>query len=238
MSELTTQYDPVLGALAVGQFQHAPEDGRAVLSGRNLRAGLLATLWQAELLAAQAGVVPWFPLGDGQRGVAVVGAARERLARAPDAVRVIYLATHGAARQAQSHARGSDVTELALRTDRDLAKAQRAGIGGIDAIPVALVVLGIAAIVAGAWFAKGSVEKLIQTRGEDLRASYAADTAAKLAMAQIAAGMPVDPSVWQVLKGIATRETAEPFLAPALAVGGLALVAGAAAVVIHRRAHG
>src|SRR6185436_12182274 len=148
-----------------------------------------------------AGLVPWFQLPGGQRGVATIGAAREKLSDAPEGVRVIYLAAHGAARSAQAHARTSQGGE---RIDGALAALQNlpalpVQIGDFGVTAIVLTVMGVAAICATAWFAKGTVEKLVQTHADDLRASYAADTAAKIAAAQIAAGQPVSPETWSIL---------------------------------------
>jgi hypothetical protein len=236
-AEQTAEFDPALGALALGQFQTAPDSGSpAYLSGKNLREGLLSSLFTAEMLAASAGVVPWYDLGGGQRGIAVLGAARERIDQAPESVRTIYLAAHGAARQAQANARGAaSGLDLRVRTDGGLAKVTGSGeLGDIGAFPLVFVVLGVAAIVAAAWFAKESVGTMVQTRGANLRASYAADTAAKIAMAQIAAGQQVDPSVYGMLGELATSEKSAPTVLPlVLIAGGVGLVGGAAWLLMH-----
>jgi hypothetical protein len=229
--ELQTQYNPVLGLASLATFGAVAPGGVAVLSGKNLREGLLASLWTAEILAGQAGLVPLFPIPGQGNGVAVLGAAREKIAHAPEAVRVIYLATHGAARQAQSHAQTSAPVSVAFRADAPVAAKQLSGtpigdIGDFGASVVVLTVLVVAAIAGTAWFAKGTAEQIIQTRADDLRATYAADTAAKLAMAQIAAGQPVDPSVWATLKGVAARESRDNLIAPGLLLGGAAVGAG------------
>jgi hypothetical protein len=223
---LQAQFDPVAGAAALATFNGA-SGVRAYLSGQNLRAGLLSALYSAEMLAATAGVVPWFDLGDGQKGVAVLGGARSKLASAPESVRTIYLAAHGAARQAQAHAReASSGVPLSQRTDGSLATVQQA-VGALPLVAVVVVtVIGVAAVCASAWFAKGVVEKIVQTHADDLRATYAVDQAAKLAMAQIAAGQPVDPGVYAVLQAAAKKEAEAPALIPTWAI------AGAAGVVI------
>ncbi len=242
MADLQAQYDPILGAASLLTFGQVPADGVAVLGGKNLREGLLASLWQAELLAAQAGVVPFIEIPGSGKGVAVLGAARAKLATAPEAVRVIYLATHGAARQAQAPAQKSAPVALTQRADAVLAAVQMAGgpigdIGDFGATLIVLTVLGVAGIVAGAWFAKGTAEVIVQTHAEDLRATYAADTAAKLAMAQIGAGQPVDPSVWEVLKGVASRESKDSLLAPGIVVGAAAVGVGLLGYAIWKGTH-
>lgn len=223
---LQAEFDPLAGAAALASFGMA-KGNLAYLSGQNLRAGLLASLYSAEMLAATAGVVPFFDLGNGEKGVAVLGGARDKLASAPEAVRVIYLAAHGAARQAQAHAReASSNVPLPQRTDRVLATVQQSQ--SIGALPLAVlavvIVIGVAGVVATAWFAKGVVEKIVQTHADDLRASYAVDQAAKLAAAQIAAGQPVDPGVWEVLKTAAQREASAPSIVPWIALGGVGLL--------------
>jgi len=242
MGELQTQFDPLLGAATLQTFQNVAPGGVAVLSGRNLREGLLASLVSAELLAAQAGLVPFIQLPGSQRGVAVLGAAREKIDQAPEPVRVIYLAAQGAARQAQSHAHKSGPVTITARVDGPIAQLQALGqpigdIGDFGITAIVLTVIGVAAVCATAWFAKGVVEQIIQTRADDLRATYAADTAAKLAMAQIAAGQPVDPSVWETLKGVAQRETRDNLLAPGLLVGAGVVGAGVLTWSIWKGAH-
>src|SRR5689334_20055380 len=180
MAELVTQFDPVRGALALGTFSSAVGTSAAI-GGRNLREGLLQSLVPAEIMAAAAGLVPWFQLPGGQRGVAVVGAARAKIASASEPVRTIYLGAHGAARSAQAHARASSASSD--RIDGALAALQNLPplpiqIGDFGVTAIVLTVMGVAAICATAWFAKGTVEKLVQTHADDLRASYAADTAA------------------------------------------------------------
>ncbi len=222
-------FDPVSGAAALAAFGQA-QGNLAYLSGQNLRAGCLASLYSAEVLAATAGVVPFFDLGNGEKGVAVLGGARDKLASAPESVRTIYLAAHGAARQAQAHAReASAAIPLSQRIDGALAVVQTgAAIGALPLVAVIVItVLGVAAIVAGAWFAKGVVEKVVQTHADDLRASYAVDQAAKLATLQIASGQPVDPGVYEVLKAAATKEQQSTTIVPALCVGAVG-VAGVA----------
>lgn len=233
--ELQTQYDPILGAASLATFGQVAEGGVAVLSGKALREGLLSSLWTAELLAAQAGIVPWFQLPGGGRGVAVLGGAREKIDGAPESVRTIYLAAQGAARSAQAHAQRSSPVSIPYRIDR--ASSAPTTIGDFGVTAIVLTVIGVAAVCATAWFAKGVVEQIIQTHADDLRATYAADTAAKLAMAQIAAGQPVDPSVWKTLGKVAQRETTDNVLAPGLVIGGAALAAGAVGFALWKGAH-
>lgn len=222
-TELQAAYDPILGASALASFGVVGANQNATLSGKSLREGLLASLWTVELLAAQAGLVPWIQIPGQGRGVAVLGAARERLDHADEAVKTIYLAAHGAARQAQSHARISKSSTPEGAAALDAHAISEIGDFGVTAI--VLTVMGVAAICATAWFAKGVVEQIVTTHGDDLRATYAADTAAKLAMAEIAAGQPVDPSVWSTLAGVASREKKDSLVAPGIIVGGVAAAA-------------
>jgi hypothetical protein len=222
LADQQAQFDPIAGAAALASFNGATGN-LAYLSGENLRAGLLAMLYSAEMLAATAGVVPWFDLGNGQKGVAVLGGARSKLASAPESVRTIYLAAQGAARQAQAHAReASPGVPLSQRTDGTLATVQNS-VGAIPLVlAVVVTVIGVAGVIAAAWFAKGVVEKIVQTHADDLRATYAVDQAAKLAMAQIAAGQPVDPGVYTVLQEAAKKEASAPALVPTWAIAGVA----------------
>lgn len=219
-----THYDPVLGAAAQGTFALAPAGGAVRVGSGALREGLLCSLWSAELMAAAAGLVPYFQVG-GQKGVAVLGGARSRLSKASEGVRTIYLAAHGAARQASAHAR--------------LVSGEQAYVGDIGdfGVSVVITVIGVAAVVATAWFAKGAVEKLLETRAEDIRASYAANTAAGIAAAELASGKDVSPEVWSILKGVADRERTDGWMPYALAGGG-AIVLGAGLFALHQRQRG
>lgn len=234
------QFDPVVGGTTLALFSDAKAGSLAYLSGSNLEAGLLSALYQAEMLAATAGVVPFVELGNGERGVAVLGGARDLLASAPEAVRTLYLAAHGAARQAQAHAReASPGVPLSARVDRALVMVQQSIGFPPLAVVVSVVVLGVAAIVASAWFAKGVAERIVQTHADDLRATYAIDQASKIAATQIAAGMTPDPNVWGVFKAAAQHESSAPIVAPAVALGGLALLAGSLFLpsFLHARGH-
>lgn len=222
---IRTNFDPIAGAASLALFSNAPAGRLAFLSGQHLRDGLLSTLASAEIMAATAGLVPWFDAGNGEKGVAVLGGARDKLANAPESVRTIYLAAHGAARQAQAHARDvSSAPLLSQRVDGALAQVDQ----GVGVLPLAAVivvsVIGVAAVVATAWFAKGVVERVVQTHGDDIRSAYAVDQAAKLATQQIAAGQQVDPGVWQVLQAAAKREQEAPLTAPLWIAGGVGLV--------------
>lgn len=221
------QFDPVIGGTTLALFGEA-KGPIAYLSGPNLQAGLLSALYQAEMLAASAGVVPFFDAGNGEKGVAVLGGARDKLANAPESVRTLYLAAHGAARQAQAHAReASPGVPLSARVDRALVMLQQSISFPPLAVVVVVTVLGVAAIVSAAWFGKGVAERIVQTHADDLRATYAIDQASKIAATQIAAGQTPDPGVWEVFKTAAAREASAPVLVPAVALGGLALLAGA-----------
>jgi hypothetical protein len=241
MAERQVDYEPLRGELAFRALGRSPDGpGRVMLQGKNLREGLLATLVKAELLAASAGIVPFVPLGNGERGVLAVGAARSKLKRTDPAVRTVYLACHGAARRANAFARPSSgegtridtpegfVTEVA----REIVPA---GIGVI-AVPVLVVmtVLGVAAMITGAWYALKQKEKDVELESDKARAAASAGSLADIARTQIAAGMPVDPAIVEGLREMAKKESASSWAGPvALGVVGAAMLGTGAWIAVN-----
>ncbi len=208
----------------------ASPSGPVGLPGEVWAHGAMAALVHAELLAAQAGVVPWLTLPDGSRGVVTVGAARERIARAPEDVRTIYLATHAIVRATHASAAPltGDVRELANVAGED-------ELGEPITLVVALTVVAIAAIIGTAWYFTRRSE--IQVEGRNLRTTALAAEVARLAHEQLARGETIDAGSWDVLREIAKTEAVDtPWLA--LAVGGLALVGGVGGIAYWKLGEG
>lgn len=217
-------YDPVAGAAALASFALADQSTPYVaMGGAKLQMGLMALLLDAELTAADAGLVPWVQLDDGSKGVFTVGAARDAIDTAPPGVKTLYLATHGVVRRAHNEVRplspGMGAVQMITSHTED-------GIGDIGLIPVvALVVLGVAAIVAGAYYATSATEKLIETRSTELKYAAKLEAMHKLAGPLIAAGQPLPPGFLEEFGDFSEKEKARDAF-PYLWAGGAALAAG------------
>lgn len=192
--ERTFGYDPAAGAAGLASFAlvDAQRSTTAALAGSHLQQGLMTLLFDAELLAAEAGLVPWVQLDDGSRGVFTIGAARDVIDTAPQGVKTLYLASHGVARRAHNEA--SDVT----RSGAANGSVQFLAAEGIGVIPmvVPIVVLGVAAILATAYYATAVGEKMVQTKSTELKYAAKLDAMHKLAAPMVAAGLPLPSHFW------------------------------------------
>lgn len=174
-------------------------DGRAVVLGRELAQGLMGPLVSAELLAAKAGVVPYVDLPDGTRGVVQIGAARSRLDGAPESVRTLYLAAHGLARRTDATARlVPDATPLTVAT----VPSHRIAAGFV----LPLLVLGVAAIVAGAAYATLTAQTRAEVDAENLRQAERLKVALVAAQFALENKRDIPPEFWQSLSGHAQAE--------------------------------
>jgi hypothetical protein len=178
----------------------------------------MGALLQAELLAADAGVVPYFTLADGTKGILTVGAARERIDSAPDDVRTIYLATHGIVRSTHAMAKPWDGSAPSLGCACDDLE--------LGVLPLWIVaVLGVAAIVATAAYLIH--HDTIEMEGRNLRATAATSAIAALAREQLAATGQIDPSIWDSLRSIAEAEAGSSWVPLTIAGVALAGIGGA-----------
>lgn len=270
MAEKTIDYGPVRGAAVTAALMALPDDavGSVALLGGQLREGALTTLLRAELLAAQAGIVPFVDLGPPLgKGVVTVGGAREKLsdanlagltglggafltnnptAKATDAderfarlkdVRTVYLAAHGAVRRGGAFARpAADATPRIAGHDlMGIELEQRIeSLGIVPVVVVALVVMGVAAIAATAWWAVKYKERDVELELDKARALASTGTLSDLARAQIASGQPVDPNIIAALTELGRRE-AKANWAPAVALGAAGAVALGTGVYVATR---
>lgn len=218
-------FDVTEGNTALAMFGLASGE-RTRLAGPKLQGGCMAALLEAEWLAASAGVVPFYELPDGRKALIQVGAARERIVDAPESVRTLYLATHGSVRMSHLYATDANLSRDASAVE--VLTGQQIGVLPI-AIIVALTVTGVAALCAGAWYAKEATQKVIETRGDYLRSTYAVNQASTLASAALAAGQPIPESVWRVFGDAAKVEHQQASVAPWL-LGGMAIGAAALGV--------
>jgi hypothetical protein len=231
----TFPWRPLDSAAMLGRLAVLPAPPRPrVLEGGDLANAQIGALVSAELLAAEAGLVPLVTLPNGAQGVVAIGAARSKLDQAPESVRTIYLAAHGTARRLTALARPAATTAL----DPQLygAGAVAGDAGRIGALPllgyVTLTVLGVAATVAAAWFAvearRAAVEADATLTGDLGRAN----TVATLALAELKATGRVSPGVWEALKPAAKAEASHGWILPAAVVAAVAV--GGAVYVLRR----
>jgi hypothetical protein len=222
--EPTFDFDPARATATLERMKRAA-DGPVALDGEDWAQGAMGALVQAEFLAAQAGVVPWFTLPTGETGVLTVGAARERIEEAPEDVRTVYLATHGLVRSTHAQARPWDGKTPAL-----------AGVGlgddlGSPAVIIAITVVAIAAIIGTAWYLTS--RSTIEVEGRNVRTTALASDVAGIAREQLARTGKIDPGVWEVFRSIADAESGHSLILP-LFLGGLA-VAGVGGALVWKR---
>jgi hypothetical protein len=206
-------FDPARSVGVLARMKGA-SDGPVALEGADWAQAAMGALLQAEFLAAEAGIVPWFTLPTGERGVLTVGAARERINEAPEDVRTIYLATHGVVRSTHAQAKPWDGHAPALA---GLAAEEPLG---NPAIIVAVSVVAIAAIIGTAWYLTS--RSSIEVEGRNVRTTALAAEVSALARDQLAKNGSIDPGVWEVFKSIADSESGHALVLP-LVLGGLAM---------------
>ncbi len=208
-----TQFDfaPATSKQVRDSFAFAAANRTYAYKGNDLAQALMGTLVNAEILAANAGVTHMIQLPDGTRGVMEIGAARDNIDNAPESIRTLYLAAHGAVREVNQRA-----VPRQAGTPWGLANAlPTSGLPQLEVVPaffpiipviVALTVVGVAGIVAGAWYAASTKNTETQVGGDTLQKTIAADRALEAAKAMIAAGQPVPKDVWGVFGKVASGE--------------------------------
>ncbi len=208
-------FEPIRASTALASFATSAGGAREV-HGVDLAQGYLGALVSAELMAAHAGVVPFLVLEDGSQGVAVVGGARAviedvRRWHRPrpgvdvEAVQTLYLAAHGAVRDAHGASRVVAAPVGAIGCCGACGSAAPVAVG---AIPIAVYVacVAIAAVVASATYFVMTDRSRVQVDGQKLVAVAGVDAATKVALAQIAAGLPVAPELLAIFGDAARRE--------------------------------
>ncbi len=227
-------FRPAKAALALREFDRV-SNGPQILTGPQLAQGSMLALYQAEYLAAEAGVVP-FTVIEGQRGILNIGAARaiidtDKWTPKPgvdvEALRIAYLGAHGAVRQAHVLAQqASSDTPLTLPSGE-------AEIGLIQipiAYVVAVTVVAVASVVAGAWYLGGTAEQKIRSEAANLRQISAASAIVALAEKEFATTGKWPAAAYDALaKTAQTEREAGPVNWIPWVVGG-AIVVGAGAL--------
>lgn len=231
--------------------------GTLVTRGPDWGDALLMNMFSAEWLAAQAGVIPMIDLGNGEVGVLALGAAR-KVIKSPDKwdmrpglftanasgtvgvhesdvadVQKTYLAAYGATRRAHALTYPFPTSEA----PGDLAPAG-VQIGQAPGVLLVIGVLGVAAMIAGAWYLATATESWIRVRNDTAIQMAKTGAIAAAARQQIAAGQ--QPTALAYMKDI--HPTAEPGMSAGWYVaGGLAFLvvgAGVGIAVADRPARG
>jgi hypothetical protein len=245
-AEVSSQFDfaPATSKQVRDSFTFAAKNRSYAYKGNELAQGLMGTLVNAELLAANAGVTHMIQLPDGTRGIMEIGAARDNIDQAPESIRTLYLAAHGAVREVNQRA-----VPRQQGTPWGLANAlPTTGLPQIEVVPVffpiipvivALTVVGVAGVVATAWYATSTKNTETQVQGDSLQKTIAADRALEVAKGMIAAGQPIPKDVWGVFGDVANGEhkagiwdTVKPFAA-GVAIG----VVGLGGYAIYKTHH-
>ncbi len=230
-------YQPSESSRVLGSLSVLPAAGRSLVNGSSLAQAQMGALVSAELLAAQAGVVPWITLPDGTKGVLAIGSARDRIDRAPPAVRDLYVASHEATHAITIRATSgvAQSPQIARWSPNMLALTERP----IGFIPVAvyLTVLGVAALVAGAWYAAEASRATVTAENARLVQLAQVDASTRLAFTQLATTGTISQDLSKNLDPALVQANVNaggplPAWLP-LAVGGVA-VAGTA-LYLHRR---
>ena len=163
------QTDPIQGAAAYAALKSLETStGKAPIGflGSALADAAMIALGDAEFLAADAGVIPWIPMTGSDKGITIVGGASSVPPENwPEGVRSIYIAQHriwnaihGGAQPLQKNTTILDVPGI--------APPQMKG----PHVLILIGVLGIAAIIGGAYYATHTQEKWIEVQGENIRA--------------------------------------------------------------------
>jgi len=231
------RYRPRIGAAMLASMGLAPDGGVNIVSDDFAQAAMTLMV-QAELLAAQHGLVPSVPMPDGSPGVMVqtVGAAREKLDKAPPDIANAYLAAHAAVRQVHlSAGKAADGQGFPLRPGGSLEPVLAQIVVGL----IVLGVLGFCAFIAHEYgtFATETAKAQIIVNGENARNMFNM----QVVLAHAAAGLPLDEQHAAVLGKIAEGERKAgnsdggfPWL-PVL--GGAAIVGGGYLAIRAARKH-
>ncbi len=214
-------FDPVRSANILARMMHAPS-GAVTMHGDEWAHGAMGALVHAELLAAEAGIVPWFTLPDGARGVIAIGAAREHIDRAPEGVRTLYLATHRIVRATHASAIEASGSAVDLSAFDDL--------GEPITLTVVVLLLGVAAIVGTAWYFTRRAS--IEVDGKNVRTTALLAEVTALAHAQLAATGAIDPKLYEVYKALAEDEARVPWVP--VVVAGVVVLGGVGGVLAWR----
>lgn len=200
---------------------------------RDFAQGLMWTLFQAEMMAAAEGIVPFVQVGT-QKGVTSVGLARQYVSEMSAETRTIYLAAHGACRSANA--------EVGYRQVGTPYGSQPVDANLVEAFPVVpIICLAVAAIIATAGYLAYTKGKEIETGGLNLRNANATSTLAQAAQTALAQGKKLPQNVIDALVslgGVASAEEkagASPWWTPLAIVGGVTVIGVGGLVAIQNR---
>jgi len=227
-------FDPVRAGAILASWGTVSDDVSGYkYVGSDVAQGLIGTLATAEELAAAAGVAKYVDLGSGD--VLVLGAARDQVrSSSDDAVRTLYLASYGAVRAIHDAAKLADAQASnppiggfgpapGYASDREI---------GFPIIPIVLAVVGIAGLIAGAWYATTTHIAAIEVAGHNARQATLANSYTAIGAAALKAGQPIPDSVWAGLKSLAEQEAEHSGPWPYVLGGGIVLGAVAGGIYL------
>lgn len=214
MNPSTYTLDSVRSTEVVATWALASDSTRPyAYAGKDHAAGLLSTLYGAELLAVQAGAVKPSTLNGVQ--VVVVGQARDAIKSFSDpAVRTLYLASYGAVRMLND-------TAVPRQPTTPYGLAPPTGDSLPIVVPIVIAIVAIAGVVAGAWYMTSTKNTEIEVQGHNLRQAQLANSYTAMGLAAMKAGQPVPPQVWQGLTDLAAQEADHnAWVVPTLTIAG------------------
>lgn len=204
-------WDALGSQQTLAEWHDLPRDSYWSGDGERAAQAIMGALVSAEALALVSGAVPPnVPIGT----AAHHGSWRD----APPGAHPLYRATHYWARRTGGTVLGGSGSTLQQGTGQAL---------------VALLVVGVAAIVAGAWYATAT--SVVRIWSEHAVALAKLDRINKLASAYIKSGKPIPQALWADLGNVGSElSTAQDYLVPiGLGVGGVVLIGGGIALASH-----
>lgn len=191
------------------------------LRGGEIRNGELMALVLAETLAVNFQLQP--PVVVSEKGVSIpaLGSARALVDRMPEDGQILYLGTHGAVRRLHLSVR----YPFGFGPRPDWAP-------GMGVAWYAIGAVGLAALIAGTWYATKAKEAELAVEVEKARAAAAASAAVQLATPYIQAGQKVPDAIIDPLRRLASYEkvAGSSWITPAAIGVGVGLVGGAVAL--------
>lgn len=215
MAAKLATFRPGLGVATLAKMA-APAPG-AVYTGDELLAAQLKCLASGQLLFDSSRVV-------GETGIVVpmepLGSAREAAIKAVKSgderqrgYGLVTLATIAAVRISHAHARPAVLP---------------IGVSPLAVAGVVVGVVGIAAVVAGSYYAKEAYTEAIHVDAQIVKSLAAADAVGTIGSAAVAAGQPIPKEVTDALRDLASTEIREDSWWPSIAVGAVGVAAGLA----------
>jgi hypothetical protein len=220
---ISFSWDSALGSSAISAMAAAPV-GPQGMDPHTFAQGAMSAMVAAELLAAQAGVVPYVtvtgPTGATTQGIVQVGYARQIISSADPTTQAAYLQVHAAVSRANA-----GVADKAASTPDLVMPTQGTTIAPLV---VALICIGVAAVIGTAGYLAYTQGQEIEVQGQNLRAIAASKAWADTMRAYLARGVKPPDAAWGALPGLVFPPNAQAGQAawwtPIAVTGGLVAV--------------